>query len=87
MTHVLNNEGTIEICTGDDAGCQLIIGDNYIVAYPEDGGGVATFGADDEDHFVETMSLVLQADQVDFDTAKAAVEAAGGIVFLNGAQY
>ena len=86
MTHVLNNEGTIEVCTGDDAGCQLIISDTYIIAYPEDGGGVATFGADDEEHCIDVMSLVVQEDHTDFTTAKTAVENGGGLVFLNGAQ-
>jgi hypothetical protein len=87
MSHVLNNEGTLEICTGDDAGCQLIITDNFIIAYPDGLDEVATFGASDEDDFVEVASLVLQSDQTDFETAKSLLEEAGGIVFLNGAQY
>ena len=54
---------------------------------PEDSElGVAFFGGEDEAHCVETMGLVLVAEQPDFATGKAAIQAAGGLVFFEGAQ-
>ena len=90
MVHVIKQDGAIEVVAPETVGSIAVVDSAYIIAFPEDSEyGVAFFGAESEAHCIETMGLVLQSVEVeegDFTSGKAAIEAAGGLVFLNGVQ-
>jgi len=87
MVHVIKENGVIAVVAPETVGSSAVTDSKYIIAMPEDSElGVAFFGAEDETHCVEVMGLVLVAEQADFAAGKAAIQAAGGLVFLNGEQ-
>jgi len=87
MVHVIKENGAISVVAPETEGSVAVVDSKYIIAFPEDSDfGVAFFGAEDETHCVEVMGLVLQAEQADFAAGKAAIQAAGGLVFLEGVQ-
>lgn len=89
MVHVINQDNAISVVAPETVGSVAVVDSLYIIAFPEDSDlGVAFFGAESEEHCIETMGLVLQSvavEEGDFVTGKAAIEEAGGLVFLNGA--
>lgn len=86
MSHVLNNNNTLEICDADVTGSYFITPTDYIIAMPdtEFEEGVAAYGGADEPSCVETIELVLGSDYTSLTDANTAVKAAGGLVFLDG---
>ena len=87
MVNVIKENGVINVVAPETVGSVAVVDSKYIIAMPEDSElGVAFFGGEDEAHCVETMGLVLVAEQPDFATGKAAIQAAGGLVFFEGAQ-
>ena len=87
MVHVIKENGAISVVAPETVGSLAVTDSKYIIAMPEDGElGVAFFGGEDEAHCLEVMGLVLQAEQADFAVGKAAIQAAGGLVFLEGVQ-
>jgi len=90
MVHVIKQDGAIAVVAPETVGSVAVVDSLYIIAFPEDSDlGVAFFGANSEEHCIETMGLVLQSvevEQGDFVSGKTAIEAAGGLVFLNGVQ-